>query len=64
MDTFLRCLKYKLLKFSGNFRQEYHSESSPKHATTDESEPELESPGSRYIHFNANPYNIFKETDI
>lgn len=55
--------------FTGNFRQEYHSETSPKHAKTEEHENQVdsvvESPNSRYIHFNLDsPNNIFKETDI
>lgn len=44
----------------GNFRHEYHSETSPRHAL-DESDQEMET-SSRYIQFDA--YNIFKETDI
>lgn len=55
---------------TGNFRQEYHSETSPKHAKTEDQEQHptentAESPTSRYIHFNLDsPCNIFKETDI
>ncbi|CAB3257671.1 unnamed protein product [Arctia plantaginis] len=54
---------------SCNFRQEFHSESSPKHIKVEEhdnmSEPVADSPNSRYIHFSMDsPNNIFKETDI
>ncbi|KAH9629897.1 hypothetical protein HF086_008188 [Spodoptera exigua] len=54
---------------SCNFRQEFHSESSPKHIKPEDPEnmtdPVADSPNSRYIHFNVDsPSNIFKETDI
>ncbi|XP_028157150.1 type I inositol 1,4,5-trisphosphate 5-phosphatase isoform X3 [Ostrinia furnacalis] len=62
-------LRVMLQSDRGNFRQEFHSETSPKHAKTDDTENQTEnaaeSPNSRYIHFNSdNPNNIFKETDI
>lgn len=54
---------------TGNLRQEYHQESSPKHTKTEEHESHTEavaeSPTSRYIHFNLDsPSSLFKETDI
>ncbi|XP_049880596.1 inositol polyphosphate-5-phosphatase A isoform X2 [Pectinophora gossypiella] len=61
-------LRVQLQSERGNFRQEYHSESSPKHVKMEESEQAesvAESPTSRYIHFNNDsPTAIFKETDI
>ncbi|KAL0860853.1 hypothetical protein ABMA27_009391 [Loxostege sticticalis] len=62
-------LRVMLQSDRGNYRQEFHSETSPKHARTEEPESQLEniadSPNSRYIHFNLDsPNNIFKETDI
>ncbi|XP_075986494.1 inositol polyphosphate-5-phosphatase A isoform X2 [Anticarsia gemmatalis] len=55
----------------GNFRQEFHSESSPKHIKPEApehdnlTEPVSDSPNSRYIHFNLDsPNSLFKETDI
>lgn len=54
---------------TGNFRQEFHSESSPKHIKPEDPEnmtdPVADSPNSRYIHFSVDsPSSIFKETDI
>ncbi|XP_072935638.1 inositol polyphosphate-5-phosphatase A isoform X2 [Epargyreus clarus] len=63
-------LRVMLQSDRGNFRHEYHSETSPKHVNIhdldDQETPDIaESPNSRFIHFNMeNDCNIFKETDI
>ncbi|RVE52750.1 hypothetical protein evm_002623 [Chilo suppressalis] len=62
-------LRVMLQSDRGNYRQEFHSETSPKHTKTEDPESQsdsvAESPNSRYIHFNMdNPCSIFKETDI
>ncbi|KAJ0170909.1 hypothetical protein K1T71_013681 [Dendrolimus kikuchii] len=61
-------LRVMLQTDRGNFRQECHSETSPKNTRNDEtdlSESTTDSPNSRYIHFNVDePCNLFKETDI
>ncbi|CAG9138064.1 unnamed protein product [Plutella xylostella] len=55
---------------SCNYRQEFHTESSPKQPKPEESEvvhPEIvtESPTSRFIHFpDDSPSQVFKESDI
>ncbi|XP_026735065.1 type I inositol 1,4,5-trisphosphate 5-phosphatase-like isoform X2 [Trichoplusia ni] len=62
-------LRVMLQSERGNFRQEFHSESSPKQIKPEDQETVndalADSPNSRYIHFNLDsPNNIFKETDI
>ncbi|XP_060807016.1 inositol polyphosphate-5-phosphatase A isoform X2 [Amyelois transitella] len=61
-------LRVMLQSDRGNFRQDFCSESSPKHSKPDELENNdqvAESPNSRFIHFNMDsPCQIFKETDI
>ncbi|CAG5014422.1 unnamed protein product [Parnassius apollo] len=60
-------LRVMLQSDRGNFRHEFHSEASPKHAKMEEQESQdsMESPNSRYIHFKMDrPCSVFKETDI
>ncbi|KAI5639443.1 type I inositol 1,4,5-trisphosphate 5-phosphatase [Phthorimaea operculella] len=61
-------LRVMLQSERGNVRQEFHSETSPKYSKTDDDIPAesvVESPTSRYIHFNCDsPNAVFKETDI
>ncbi|XP_073963498.1 inositol polyphosphate-5-phosphatase A-like isoform X2 [Choristoneura fumiferana] len=61
-------LRVLLQSDRGNFRQEFHTESSPKHPKPEDqehAEPVPDSPASRFIHFNLDTQDsIFKETDI
>ncbi|KAG7297330.1 hypothetical protein JYU34_019302 [Plutella xylostella] len=63
-------LRVMLQSDRGNYRQEFHTESSPKQPKPEESEvvhPEIvtESPTSRFIHFpDDSPSHVFKESDI